>query len=211
MGAAPPLGRVPWWTLGLVAAAILVWIVPGAANLFVYDRVAIAEGQWWRLLAGHLVHFSGAHLLNNLAVLAPAAWLAETRSRTDAGLLVVMGALAIGVVLWISEPHLMYFAGASGIAIALLVYGALRGMHEPGPWRLVCALVLAVTGAKLVAEYFFDWTPAHWQATADFIPVWQSHIAGLCMGLAVYLWRIFFKTFGRLPLLHGPNFRGVAR
>jgi rhomboid family GlyGly-CTERM serine protease len=192
----PPLSRMPWWTLGLVAGAILVWIAPGVATLLVYDRVAIADGQWWRLLTGHLVHFSGPHLVNNLAVLAPAACLAERRSSSDAGLLVVAGALVTGLVLWIADPHLQYFGGASGIAMALLVYGVARGLHEPGPWRLVCALLLAVTGAKLIAEHFLDWRLTDWQATADFIPVWLSHFAGLCIGLAVYLLRFFRDSMG---------------
>lgn len=149
------------------------------------------DGEWWRLLTGNLVHLSGPHLFNNLAVLAPAAWLAETRCRSDAGLLVVVSALFISIVLWIADPDLSYFAGASGISIALLVYGSLRGLHERGPWRLVCAILLIVTGTKLMAEFILEWSLADWQATAGFIPVRLSHVAGLCSGLMMYLWRSF--------------------
>jgi rhomboid family GlyGly-CTERM serine protease len=196
-----PLSRVPWWTLGLVAAAILVWAIPGTADFLVYDRVALGEGQWWRLLTAHLVHFSAAHLLNNLAVLAPAAWLAESRSRADARLLLAGSALVIGIVLWAGDPNLAQFGGASGVAIALLVYGALSGLHGRQPWRLICALVLGVTGFKLVAEYYLGWSPTDRMSSADFVPVWQSHFTGLCSGLAMYLWRSYSAIRVRSPIL----------
>jgi len=186
---APSIVRVPWWTLGLVFTAILAWGTPGATDLFIYDRAALARGEWWRLLTGHLTHFSGTHLLNNLVVLAPAAWLVETRCRSDAATLFVLAALGISIALWINDPRLVQFAGASGIAIAFLVYAVLRGLHERGPWRVVCAILLLITGTKLVAEGCLEWRFSDWQTTSGFVPVWLSHVIGASSGLAWYLRR----------------------
>lgn len=200
MVVAPPvLARMPWWTLGLVSAALIAQWFPGAADLLVYDRAALIGGELWRIVTGHLVHFSAAHLLNNLAVLVPAVWLVETRYRRDAGLLFLGAASAIGIALLAGEPRILQFGGASGISLAFLVYACLRGLHEDTRWRTVCMVLLAIIGAKFAAE-FAGWHLRDWQANEGFVPVMLSHVVGAATGGAVYLWRVF----GRIDLFRRP-------
>lgn len=188
---APPLvARLPWRTLGLISAALSAQCLPGAVDLMVYDRAAVAGGELWRLVTGNLVHFSAAHLLNNLAVLAPAVWLVESRYRRDATLLFLVAATIIGLALLIGEPRILQFGGASGISLAFLVYGGLRGLHEDHRWRFFCMALLAILGAKFAAESA-GWQIYDWQANGDFVPVMLSHVAGAAAGAAVYLWRAF--------------------
>ena len=54
MVAAQGLRNAPWWTIGLVTAAVAVLMIPGAAELLVYERSAIARGELWRLFTAHL-------------------------------------------------------------------------------------------------------------------------------------------------------------
>lgn len=199
MVAPPLLARMPWWTLGLVSAALIAQWWPGAADFLVYDRAGLVGGELWRIVTGHLVHFSAAHLLNDLAVLVPAAWLVETRYRRDAGLLFLGAAAAIGIALLAGEPRILQFGGASGISLAFLVYACLRGLHEDHRWRTVCIILLAIVGAKFAAESA-GWHFRDWQANEGFVPVMLSHVVGASTGGAVYLWRVF----RRIDLLRRP-------
>ena len=175
----------PRWTLGLVAVLVLAQWAPGASDWMVYDRIAVAEGQWWRVVTGHFIHYSWPHLANNLLALVPAAWLVETRYAKDGLPLVVGASVAIGVALLIGEPGIAEFRGASGVALALLGYVALRGLHEQPRWRVVCLLALVLLCAKLVAEAA-GWHMQDWQHDG-FASVWLSHVAGALVGGALYL------------------------
>ena len=200
MVVAPPvLTRMPWWTLGLLTAALIAQWSPGAADLLVYDRAGVAGGGLWRLVTGHLVHFSAAHLLNNLVVLLPAVWLVETRYRRDAGLLFLGTASAIGIALLVGAPHILQFGGASGISLAFLVYVCLRGLHEDRRWKTICMILLTIVCAKFAAE-LAGWHFRDWQVNEGFVPVLLSHVVGAATGAAVYLWRVF----GRIDLFRRP-------
>jgi rhomboid family GlyGly-CTERM serine protease len=185
----PVLARTPWWTLGLLAAALTALWWPGAANVLVYDRSCIAGGELWRIVTGNLVHFSARHLASNFAVLLPAAWLVETRYRGDARLLILTASPSIGIALLVGEPGILQFGGASGISIAFLVYGCLRGLHEEPRWRTVCMILLAVMDAKFTAESF-GWHLRDWQTNEGFVPIMLSHAVGAAAGGVVYLRRI---------------------
>lgn len=196
MVASPLLARVPWWPPGLATAALIALWLPGAADVLIYDRTGVVGGELWRIVTGHLVHFSAAHLINNLVVLVPAVWLVETRYRADAGLLFLGAAAAIGMALLVGEPRLLQFGGASGISFAFLVYACLRGLHEDRRWRTVCMVLLTIMGAKFAAE-FGGWHFRDWQANEGFVPVMLSHVVGAATGGAVYIWRVS----GRVDLI----------
>ncbi len=185
---APLLERMPWWTLGLLSALLIAQCSPGTADFLVYDRAAVSGGELWRMVTGHFVHFSASHLLNNLVVLLPAVWLVETRYRRDVGPLFVGAASAIGVAIFVGEPHILQFGGASGISLAFLCYACLRGLHEGQRWRMVCMILLAVICAKFAAEWA-GWHLRDWQENESFVPVMLSHVVGAATGAAVYLWR----------------------
>jgi rhomboid family GlyGly-CTERM serine protease len=180
---------MPWWTLGLVTVALAAQWLPGTADLLVYDRAAVLAGELWRMVTAQLVHFSIAHLLNNLAVLVPAVWYVETRDRRDAGPLFIWAASAIGVALLVGEPRILQFGGASGISLAFIVYACMRGLQESARWRTVCMVLLAIVAAKFAADAN-GWLVHDWQADAGFVPVMLSHIVGVATGAVFYLWRL---------------------
>lgn len=189
MGAPPRLIGMPWVTAGLVAAVLLAQWLPGTVELFAYDRAAVAQGEFWRLVTGSFVHYSPTHLGNSLLALLPAAWLIETRRRADVLPISISAALAIGVVLLVGEPGIVEYRGASGIGLALLAYAGLSGLHGERRWRTVCQVLLLVLGAKLIAETA-GWQLRNWQTDdAGFVPVLSSHLTGVAIGAAAYLRR----------------------
>lgn len=192
---------VPWWTIGLVVAALVVAWVPDAADLLIYDRARILGGELWRIVTGHWVHFSKAHLLANLALLVPAAWIVESRYGHDAGLVLAIASIVVGIALLLGEPDVVEFGGASGMSLAFLAYACLRGLEEEGRWRAVCAVALATLMAKFVAEAA-GWSVRDWQIHEGFVTVTSSHIVGAATGAALYASRRVARkspTGARLP------------
>lgn len=187
---APSVKVVPWRTFALAAGALVAYAWPGGAEILIYDRAALAHGEAWRLLSGHLVHYSAGHLLANLALVAPVALLVELRYRRDFVWLLLATALAIGCALFLQRPEIVEYAGLSGVALAFLVYACLRGLHEQRRWRIVCAAVLAVVCAKLWAESVWGWSVRDWRGTDAFVSVALSHLLGAATGAALYCVRV---------------------
>ncbi len=121
-------------------------------QLLVYERDAVAAGQWWRLLTGNLVHLGWTHLALNAAAMligarmfegvrTPAAWL-------PAALLCM---LAVPLGLHFLSPAVQWSMGVSGVLHGLLVVGAAdlcRRRDWLGP------VLLALCIAKVTTEQF---------------------------------------------------------
>ncbi len=61
----------------MVATAAACTVATGeyAASYLEYDRLAIVDGEWWRMLTGHLTHFGWWHLTTNLIYLGALVFL----------------------------------------------------------------------------------------------------------------------------------------
>src|SRR5262245_20822538 len=55
---------------GLLAACVLLALPELGGDpvrqALSYDRAALADGQWWRVISGHFVHLDADHLFVNL-------------------------------------------------------------------------------------------------------------------------------------------------
>lgn len=102
-----------------------------------YDRAGLAAGQFWRLLSGHLVHLSLAHLLLNLTGLA-LLWMLFAREYTPRQWLIIilLSVAAIDAGLWWLQPNVLWYVGASGL---------LHGVWAAGAWA---QLPLQITGGR---------------------------------------------------------------
>lgn len=180
------LKQAPWRSVVLMSVCLSVMLIPSAAELLIYDRAAIARGELWRIFTAHAVHYSVPHLFNNMLALLPAVLLAETRYREDMMYVLVVSALAIGLTIFVCEPGMLRYAGASGIALGLITFVALRGIADKGRWRTVCLTVLAVVVVKLAAESLFEWQPVDWEREAGFVTVTLAHVTGAASGLLVW-------------------------
>ena len=174
-------------TLLLVGSAVVVFVIPGLSDALIFDRDAIARGQWWRIVTGSWVHFSATHLAyDGLAVLI-AGWLLQ-RERAPLGWLAFASALGVGLMVLAGLPTLTRYAGLSGVAYGLVVYVALLGLAESGVWRRLCITTLALLLAKLTFEIGtgrFLLVPTG----NDVQPVPLSHAAGALTALVLWLVR----------------------
>lgn len=163
--------RLPLLTLTVAAGALLVQALPGWIDLLEYRRAAIGGGELYRLLGGHLTHWSWKHLGYDLAAFLILGIALERRSRLRWVLCVVGTALASSSLLWVLRPQIASYRGLSAIDSALFAAFAVELAAEawhsgrtgaaPGyrlaalafPGLLVAKMLYeAVTGTALFAH-----------------------------------------------------------
>lgn len=118
---------LPWRSLLLAVTAMAAYLVLGAAPVdWVYDRMAVADGEWWRLITGHWVHSDPVHAGWDIAALLLLGLLFEERLRWRLPLVLLVASMGVDAWLWWAVPTLRYYCGLSGILNGLLVLGLAR-------------------------------------------------------------------------------------
>ena len=174
-------GALDGWTLTLVGMlAGLVLSIASDPTLLAFDRLAIVQGELWRLWTGHLIHFSAHHLVMDLCALLLTGALTEQACRTKA-LVIALGAampiLSVGLLL--RAPLLMAYRGSSGLAM-LCTAGCATQL-----WRAQPRLRLSITclGLALAFKVAYDAHVLPWYSPLTTIPVvWRVHVMGAAGG-----------------------------
>ena len=150
------------------------------AETFEYNRLAVSNGELWRLLTAHLVHTEGSHFLLNLAGLV-LVWVffANLASARDwlACLLAVSLFTSVMVYLWL--PDLMLFVGLSGVLHGLFTYGLWRDWSLR---RAEAVMLLLIVSAKLGWEQLMGPLPGSEQAAGGPVLV-EAHLYGALGGI----------------------------
>ncbi len=134
----------------LTASVVTLW--PGAGERLIYDRSALARGEWWRWMTGHWVHYSVSHLLFDALALLVGAQFLRGCSTQLLFVTLTASAGAISFTLFCWQPELVRYAGLSGLALTVLTLAAVDNLQAGGPSRPVGLLVLVVIVAKLAVE-----------------------------------------------------------
>lgn len=167
--------------LCVAALAGIAGVQDGVAAWLEYDRLAIAEGELWRLWTGHLVHFTvGQAAWDGLAFLVPALWLLGRGARNVVAAALLLAAPAVSLTLFLLVPDMAVYRGVSALAVGLWVFAlaqAWRGYPGLRPPLCVAALILF---AKLAAEPFGGFSIA--DLPAGVTVAWQAHWAGVALG-----------------------------
>ena len=179
--------RIPWLTLSFAAVAGLLQLVPGAAGQLQFDRPAIAAGEVWRGLTGHLVHFNASHFAWDVfALLFLGSW-AEIISRRGMLLTFLLSALSISATVWCLLPHLAVYRGLSGVDsafIGFVVAHLLRRARQSGDrWDVA---VPAVAGLLFLGKSLFELATGQIlfaQTGGAFSPVPAAHLVGFGAGV----------------------------
>jgi rhomboid family GlyGly-CTERM serine protease len=140
------------------AALLAAWAVilglcaggePGRASLR-YERIALAHGQFWRLLTGHLVHLNLRHALLNGAGLS-LLWVLFAREYSPRRWLWILcsSCAAIDAGLWFLRPEVEWYLGASGMLHGALAAGAVALYRRGDAMGSVLVLLLVI---KLIYE-----------------------------------------------------------
>lgn len=176
----------PLVTLVLVFVAGLlhftVWR-DSAVELLQYSRSALAERELWRLLSGHLVHFSWTHLASDSAAFCLLGMLVE-RQEGRATFAVLLSVLALGtsIALWFCVPDLAYYGGISALNYGLLTWMCLTQRKRLGAsWRWMPVLLPLLLLAHVGWQYHSE-TSLLVTALPRFVRVaWQAHLAAVLL------------------------------
>jgi rhomboid family GlyGly-CTERM serine protease len=184
-----PTTDLPIAASGCSLLAILVWLLPGAAETWQFDRGAIAAGEAWRVVSGHLTHWNANHLLWDVLMFAVLGALVERTSRAAFLVTTLLSGLAISLALWFLQPTLNVYRGLSGIDSALFVFQAGWLAREAvREQRRVASLLpaLALVGftAKVGYEFVTGCTLFVDSAAAGFAPLPLAHVIGGIVGAA---------------------------
>lgn len=168
-----------------VAALLLVAALlqaSGLAPALRYSRDAIAAGEFWRLITGHLLHLGPTHFaLNAMGTVLVAALVGpQLRPLSWAGVWLIC-ALSVSAGLWFLHTGLGWYVGLSGVLHGLIVAGAVAGLGDYRE-RLFAAAVVAAIAAKLGWEYWSGVMPGT-AALAGGSVITEAHLYGAFGGL----------------------------
>lgn len=184
-----------------------VWAVPLALMLLIFllqcggepvaaalrfDRVAIQDGQWWRLLTCNFVHLGWYHLLlNELGVLVFVLLCPEPLSVPVWLRRLLLIGLGMSLGLYFFAPRLSTYVGLSGIMHGLFLLGLGRLVLQKDLIAAACLLYLL---GKLGWELWAGAPVSDEIAIGGRVAV-ESHLWG---ALAALVYGLAFQAFTRL-------------
>lgn len=185
------------WSLPLILALLGLALALGgddAALGLRYERDAVAAGEWWRLLSGHLAHLGWAHLGLNLAGLVVIWLLVGERLAGAVGWVAMLGCVAgVTVGLWWLNPETEWYVGLSGALHGLLVCGAVLALAGRDP---IGGILLLLVLGKLAHEQFLGPSGGTERLISGRVVV-DAHLYGAVAGLVLAGMRVLMLRMSR--------------
>lgn len=174
---------LPWRTLLLSCMATVMYLLLGPApEALVFDRVAIAQGEWWRLITGHWVHSDLDHAVWDIGAFALMGFLFERRLGNHLLPILLLGSLGVNAWVWWGDPSLGYYCGLSGILNTMMAVGLMQ------LWRDSRHPLVLITGLGFVAKIMVELLGGQIALTSTAWPeVPEVHAVGLLCGM-LYTW-----------------------
>ncbi|MEH6556707.1 MAG: rhombosortase [Oceanicoccus sp.] len=155
-----------------------------------FEREAIIDGEWYRMLTGHFVHLNWVHALMNIAAAVIGWFLFRNSFSNRQWLLSIVGCGLVISLLLFSIPDLQWYVGFSGIVHGLM----LQGLIFEKRLRIVeKGLVISALLLKVAYELWQGSSSADLDLIDGNIVV-QAHLFGLFGGLIVI---VFMKIYSR--------------
>jgi len=163
-----------------------------------YDRAAITDGQYWRILTGNLVHLGWMHLALNVSALLIGTWVFyPARTPIAWAVAQIVCSIVSSTGLYLFSPGVSWCVGMSGALHGLLMIGAIDWIRQGD--RMGWAL-LAIWTAKLAWEQWQGALPFSTQ-TLDSAIVTDAHLWGAIGGLLYVFIEQVYRRWTRHPAL----------
>ena len=151
-----------------------------ARQAMAFDRSALAEGQWWRFLTAHFVHLDAAHaLLNGFGVVLMWALFARDYSPLRWLAIYLFSSLCISAGLWLFDPGVTNYVGASGALHGVMSAGTLAHLRRRDLDGWILAVFIVV---KLIYEQWNGQLPFNESGVPVVV---NAHLYGALGGLAL--------------------------
>jgi len=149
-----------------------------APERWALDIARTQQGEWWRLISGHLVHLNWQHYWCDLLTLGLVLLLCCRLEKrlSNVALTALLSAAAVSLALMVTRPVDVY-GGLSGISTGLLSCAALR----------LISLEARIRGAVLLGAILFKiCLEQQGMSISGVPPVWQAHCAGAVAGVLIF-------------------------
>jgi rhomboid family GlyGly-CTERM serine protease len=123
-------GRIPWTFLAVGLAATVIQLHLGWREALVYQRDALAEGEWWRIWTGQLVHFGWPHFVADAGLFLILGRLLEWQYPWASRFSLVVMPLVITATLYCCDRSMLRYGGLSAVNLGLLVFLACQGWQK---------------------------------------------------------------------------------
>ncbi len=191
-------------SLGVSLLVVLAALSPTVARAWEFDRDALAQGELWRLVTGHLTHWNFDHLFWDLATFLGLSLVCLQRSLRSTLACWFGSALAISLCIWQWQPDIILYRGLSGIdsaLFALLAVGMLfdaRRSQDRVVFRLTLFALVGLAG-KIGYEVFTGQTLFVDSSAAGFVPLASAHAVGAIVGGLIAMLSNLDRTRLNLP------------
>ena len=170
-----------WILPATLAAAALLLLAAGdiGREWLRWDRGSIADGEFWRLVTGHIAHLGISHALLNIAGLVLVWYLVGEALTTLEWLLVLaVSFLSTSAGLWFLSPEVGWYVGLSGALHGLLAAGVIAQFRLR---TLESSIIAVVVVTKLVYEQIAGPLPGSESTSGGHVVV-DAHLYGLIGG-----------------------------
>jgi rhomboid family GlyGly-CTERM serine protease len=182
----PAQRNFPFLTIlfGILASAVT--FSPQITSWLQFDRTAILHGETWRILTGHLTHWSASHLFWDILVFLVLAGSIEWFSRRQLLTCFTAGSLIISLLVLTLLPEMVYYRGLSGIdsGLFMLLLVLLYCRYTTGH-SLLYKTPYILLGLLFVGKSVFELLTAQAlfvESAGLFIPVPLAHLGGAFVG-----------------------------
>lgn len=122
--------QLPWVFLAVGAAASIIQLHPAWRGALIYDRAAVARGEWWRIWTGHLVHFGWPHFVADTGLFLILGRLLERPYPFLSRFALAVMPAVISLSLYWFDPGMPRYGGLSAVNLGLLVFLACLGWQK---------------------------------------------------------------------------------
>ncbi len=186
----PPASAGGSAQLPLVTLTILLLSLPFSLSgalfqLGCFDRTLIQQGQFWRLITGHLCHTSLSHLGWDLLAFVVAAGYLELKTRKTLLASLLFGIICVDALLLSPFADISRYAGLSGLLFAPLLISLVIFARQQTSLTGWIPLLLCIV--KLIWEQFSQQALL---SNSPWPPYPAAHLAG-ALGAVLSGWFIY--------------------
>ena len=184
-----PGNDLPLVSIFLGGTALLLFLFGESVSFLQYDRTAIADGELWRCLTGHVIHWNFDHFLWCAVTFAALGCISERLCRNGYIVTLAVAGFIIPAVLWHADVEMHTYRGLSGLASAIFVFAAMlinsKAQREK---NLPVVILSTVAGLGYLAKILFEYATGSTLFVAGhdvFTPVPLAHLSGGFVGLVM--------------------------
>lgn len=158
------------------------------SSALIFDREAIANGDFWRIFTGHFFHTNLNHLLLNIGACA-LLWSLHGQfySLKNYAWLVALSALGTSAGIYFFSPDIFYYVGLSGVLHGVFVWGAVKDIQakEKTGYLLFLGVWLKVAHEQIYGA------SSDVEALISSNVAIDAHLFGAISGLIIVLFSVF--------------------